>query len=71
VVPGGFNATYVDKSGASGDFITDVLSIAGNEVKGMQMGLAFRSTVSQGTLGLGYGTFPLPFPSPFPDFEDG
>jgi hypothetical protein len=63
VVPGGFDATYVDKSGASGDYITDVLSVAGNEVKDMQMGLAFKSTDSQGTLGLGYGTFPFPHPS--------
>jgi hypothetical protein len=55
VVPGGFSATYIDKSGASGDYITDVLTIAGNAVKGMQMGLAFNSTDSQGTLGLGYG----------------
>ncbi|KAE9377303.1 acid protease [Stipitochalara longipes BDJ] len=56
VVPGGFDAMYLDKSGASGDFITDVLSIAGNELKDMQMGLAFKSTDSQGTLGLGYDT---------------
>jgi hypothetical protein len=66
VMPGGFDATYVDKSGASGDYITDVLSIAGNEVKDMQMGLAFKSTDSQGTLGLGYGTLPFLFYSFFP-----
>jgi len=68
VVPGGFDATYVDKSGASGDFITDVLSIAGHDVKDMQMGLAFKSTDSQGTLGLGYGMPLLSlFYFPYPD----
>ena len=59
VVLGGFSATYIDKSGASGDYITDVLTIAGSAVKGMQMGLAFNSTDSQGTLGLGYGKIPF------------
>lgn len=59
-VAGGFSATYLDKTGSTGDYITDVLMIAGNTLKGMQMGLAFNSTDSQGTLGLGYGTFPLP-----------
>jgi hypothetical protein len=55
VVPGGLNATYLDKSGATGDYITDDLSIAGNTIKGMQMGLAFNATNLQGILGLGYG----------------
>jgi hypothetical protein len=58
MVPGGLNATYLDKSGASGDFITDDFSIAGNTIKGMQMGLAFNATDSQGILGLGYGISP-------------
>jgi hypothetical protein len=58
-VAGGFSATYLDKTGSTGDYITDVLTIAGNTLKGMQMGLAFNSTDSQGTLGLGYGTSPL------------
>ncbi|PMD22812.1 acid protease [Hyaloscypha hepaticicola] len=55
-VAGGFSATYLDKTGSTGDYITDVLMIAGNTLKGMQMGLAFNSTDSQGTLGLGYDT---------------
>lgn len=63
VVPGGFQASYVDGSGASGDFVEDVLGIGGVEVVGMQMGLAFKSTDEQGTLGLGYGTFSLPISS--------
>lgn len=55
VVKGGFQAKYVDGTGASGDYVSDVLALGGIEVLGMQMGLAFNSTDSQGTLGLGYG----------------
>lgn len=55
LIPGGFNAVYADKSGASGDYITDVLSLGGITVKGMQIGLAFNSSSPRGTLGLAYG----------------
>lgn len=49
-----FNISYVDGSGASGDYVTDTLRIAGETVRDFQFGVGYDSTSPQGILGLGY-----------------
>lgn len=56
VAPGAFNIVYGDSSGASGDYITDDLTIGGTTVKTLEMGLASQANLSQGLLGIGYAT---------------
>lgn len=53
-VSGSFNISYVDGSGASGDYVSDTLKIGGVSVIGMQFGVAYKSTSSEGILGIGY-----------------
>lgn len=54
VVPGGFNITYVDTTGSSGDFFTDQLSIGGITLNSLQMGLATSTTIGTGIIGVGF-----------------
>lgn len=49
-----FNVSYVDGSGASGDYATDMLSIGGKILRGLQFGIGYASTSPQGVLGIGY-----------------
>jgi len=49
-----FNITYVDGSGASGDYATDTLVIGGASLAGQQFGIGYVSTSPEGILGVGY-----------------
>lgn len=49
-----FNISYVDNRGASGDFVTDDLLFAGQELKDVQFGLGLVSSSSIGLIGIGY-----------------
>ncbi|OCK95553.1 candidapepsin-4 precursor [Cenococcum geophilum 1.58] len=49
-----FDISYVDGSGASGDYAKDTFSFGGQSLKGMQFGIGYTSTSSQGILGIGY-----------------
>jgi hypothetical protein len=50
-----FNISYVDGSGASGDYVTDTLVIGGTTITSLQFGIGYASTSIQGILGIGYG----------------
>jgi Eukaryotic aspartyl protease len=54
VAPGGFNISYADQSGSSGDYFTDNLQIGGATIKDLQMGLALKTTTSVGIMGIAY-----------------
>jgi len=43
-----FNISYVDGSGATGDYATDTLHIGGQDLANLQFGIGYRSS-SQGT----------------------
>ncbi len=49
-----FNISYVDGSGASGDYVSDSIMIGGAWLDRMQFGVGYESTTSQGILGIGY-----------------
>ncbi|KAI1104238.1 acid protease [Jackrogersella minutella] len=49
-----FNISYVDGSGASGDYVTDTLAIGGTTLTDFQFGVGYQSTSEQGILGIGY-----------------
>ena len=49
-----FNVSYVDGSGALGDYATDTFVIDGKTLKGLQFGIGYDSTSSEGILGIGY-----------------
>ncbi|KKA30631.1 hypothetical protein TD95_005038 [Thielaviopsis punctulata] len=49
-----FNISYVDGSGASGDYVTDTFNIGGSTVKDFQFGVGYKSTSDQAILGIGY-----------------
>jgi len=49
-----FNISYVDGTGASGDYVTDTLSIGGQTLSDFQFGIGLQSTSSEGVLGIGY-----------------
>ncbi|KJR89879.1 uncharacterized protein SPSK_06273 [Sporothrix schenckii 1099-18] len=52
-----FTISYVDGSGASGDYVTDKVSIGTNgstALSKMQFGVGYTSSSSQGILGIGY-----------------
>jgi len=54
IVSSNFSISYVDGSGASGDYVTDTLQIGGQSLKNFQFGVGYSSTTSQGVLGIGY-----------------
>lgn len=56
VEPSGFNISYVDGSGSTGDYFEDTFSIGGSTVKNFQMGLATASSIGVGIMGIGYNT---------------
>ena len=49
-----FNVSYVDGSGAAGDYGTDILSIGGQTLTGLQFGIGYESSSTDGILGIGY-----------------
>ncbi|OJD28240.1 hypothetical protein ACJ73_00370 [Blastomyces percursus] len=49
-----FNITYVDGSGASGDYVTDTLGLGGVSLPAFQFGVGFNSSSQEGVLGIGY-----------------
>lgn len=49
-----FNISYVDGSGASGDYVTDTISIGATTLKSLQMGIGYQSSSVEGILGIGY-----------------
>lgn len=56
VEAGGFNISYVDNTGASGDYFTDMFGIGGATIKGLEMGLSIGGSIGQGIMGIGYNT---------------
>jgi hypothetical protein len=54
LVNNNFNISYVDGSGASGDYVTDTLRIGGQTLSNFQFGVGTTSTSSEGVLGIGY-----------------
>lgn len=49
-----FNISYVDGSGASGDYVTDTITVGGVTLTDFQFGVGYTSSSSQGILGIGY-----------------
>lgn len=49
-----FNISYVDGSGASGDYVSDTVTIGGATLDRLQFGIGYLSTSTQGILGIGY-----------------
>jgi hypothetical protein len=56
VEKGGFNISYVDGTGSTGDYFQDTLSIGGSTLKNFEMGLATDSSISVGIMGIGYNS---------------
>ena len=53
-VNGLFNVSYVDGSGADGDYATDTVSIGGASITDLQFGIGYDSSSPEGILGIGY-----------------
>lgn len=49
-----FNISYVDGSGASGDYVSDTVTVGGAMLDRLQFGIGYVSTNTQGILGIGY-----------------
>ena len=49
-----FNISYVDGSGASGDYVTDTFTIGSTTLKTLQFGIGYTSSSPEGILGIGY-----------------
>lgn len=49
-----FNISYVDGSGASGDYVSDTVTIGSHKLDRLQFGIGYSSTNAQGILGIGY-----------------
>lgn len=49
-----FNISYVDGSGASGDYVSDTVTVGGQKLDRLQFGVGYSSSNSQGILGIGY-----------------
>ncbi|KAL9105559.1 MAG: hypothetical protein Q9227_009303 [Pyrenula ochraceoflavens] len=49
-----FNISYVDGSGASGNYLSDTLELGNVRVTNFQFGAGFDSSSTQGVLGIGY-----------------
>ncbi|KAI9645221.1 hypothetical protein NHQ30_005955 [Ciborinia camelliae] len=53
---GGFNISYVDGTGSTGDYFQDSFSIGGSTLKSFTMGLATDTSISVGIMGIGYNS---------------
>lgn len=49
-----FNISYVDGSGAAGDYATDTFTIGGTTLQSLQFGIGYTSSSPEGILGIGY-----------------
>lgn len=49
-----FNISYVDGSGAAGDYVTDTFTIGGTTLKTLQFGIGYTSSSPEGIMGIGY-----------------
>lgn len=49
-----FNISYVDGSGATGDYVADTVTIGSQRLNRLQFGIGYSSTNAQGILGVGY-----------------
>lgn len=49
-----FNISYVDGSGATGDYVSDTVTIGSQRLDRLQFGIGYKSTNAQGILGIGY-----------------
>ncbi|KAF2660169.1 acid protease [Lophiostoma macrostomum CBS 122681] len=49
-----FNISYVDGSGAAGDYATDTFHFGGKTIEGLQFGIGYTSSSAEGILGIGY-----------------
>ncbi|KAB5570156.1 aspartic peptidase domain-containing protein [Coniochaeta sp. 2T2.1] len=49
-----FNISYVDGSGASGDYVSDTVTVGTSKLARLQFGVGYSSTSAQGILGIGY-----------------
>ncbi|KAF2836903.1 acid protease [Patellaria atrata CBS 101060] len=49
-----FDISYVDGSGASGDYVRDTFHFGGASLTGLQFGIGYLSTSPEGILGIGY-----------------
>ncbi|CAD6440007.1 7749c42c-c53e-47a0-aeb0-0767cc4bb6ba [Sclerotinia trifoliorum] len=49
-----FNISYVDGSGASGDYVTDTFTIGSTTLDKLQFGIGYTSSSPEGILGVGY-----------------
>ncbi|KAF2718542.1 acid protease [Polychaeton citri CBS 116435] len=49
-----FKITYVDGSGSSGDYVTDVVKFSNITLESQQFGIGYQSTSQEGILGIGY-----------------
>jgi len=54
VIDNTFNISYVDGTFSLGDYISDTIRIGGVTVPNQQMGLAFRTSIGTGIMGIGY-----------------
>lgn len=64
-----FSIQYVDRSGASGDYIKENLKVGGSVIKGLQMGLAEKSSINSGLLGIGFSSNVVA-DEPYPNIMD-
>ncbi|KAF1844883.1 acid protease [Cucurbitaria berberidis CBS 394.84] len=53
-VNGAFNISYVDGSGASGDYVKDTMRFGGLTIKDLQFGVGYTSSSPEAILGIGY-----------------
>ena len=49
-----FTIKYADGTGASGDYIQDMLRIGDATIENLQMGVGYRSSSAEGVMGIGY-----------------
>ena len=49
-----FNISYVDGSSSSGDYVTDVVSFGGLDLREQQFGIGYTSSSQEGIIGIGY-----------------
>ena len=56
IEPNGFNISYVDGTGSTGDYFEDTFSIGGSTLHNFEMGLATDSSIAVGIMGIGYNS---------------
>lgn len=49
-----FNISYVDGTGAAGDYVSDTFTVGGTNITDLQFGIGYKSSSPQGILGVGY-----------------